>query len=103
MLLMGKVRVQADAALGKHLPWRWPARVAVTAGNRSEEVTVIDAPGDPGTGFGTAEMAGKFKRFAGPRLGEVGAERMLEAAGAATCNADALASLIRMLADPVRP
>lgn len=96
---MGKVRVQADPSLGAYLPRRWPARVSVLAGGRSEEVTVIDAPGDPGTAFGAGEMAGKFRRFAGPRLWSERTERMFEAACGATRNADALTSLIAMLAD----
>lgn len=61
--LMKKVRVEADEALGDYLPDRWPARVRVETGDRSEEVTVVDAPGDPNRRFTPEETLSKFTSF----------------------------------------
>lgn len=56
-----RVRVVADPALEDRYPARWPARVAVvTADGTRREHTVVDAPGDPGTGFGWDEVAAKY-------------------------------------------
>jgi 2-methylcitrate dehydratase PrpD len=59
--LIAKVSVRADENLMRHYPARYPARV--TIGREAE--LVIDAPGDPGTGYGAAEVCAKFRRFTG--------------------------------------
>ncbi len=61
--LMEMVHVEVDAELGAHLPDRWPARVRVEAGSRSEVATVIEAPGDPRRRFTAEETSAKFTNF----------------------------------------
>ncbi len=61
--LMEKVHVEVDEKLGAHLPGRWPARVRVEAGGRSEAATIIEAPGDPKRRFTAEETSAKFTNF----------------------------------------
>jgi len=87
--LIGKVTVQADEKLMQHYPARYPARVTVaTQAGRNSEL-VVDAPGDPGTDYGEAEVVAKFRRFAGnqpmPPLAALNETAQLKALGRQMC------------------
>ncbi|MBO9523113.1 MAG: MmgE/PrpD family protein [Nocardioidaceae bacterium] len=77
-----KVRLEYDADLDQHYPARYPSRVAVTTTDgRTVEGVYLDAPGDPGTSFGPAELRAKWLRLLVPALGEGAAEKVLAGLG----------------------
>ena len=68
--LMTKISVAVDNDLAAHMPSNWPARVDVAAGGRAEQITLIEAPGDPAAAFDLAKMTEKFHAFADHIIGE---------------------------------
>ncbi len=91
--LMEKVHVEADEELGAHLPDRWPARVRVEAGGRSEAATIIEAPGDPGRRFTAGETSAKFTNFTSPVLDTAEVDDWKSLSAGALGNAGALKRL----------
>lgn len=91
--LMAKVSVEADQELATYLPGNWPARVAVTAGGRREEITVIDAPGDPARPFNLAAIQQKFHNFADVLIGEEAVGGWIGSASNAALDDEALSEL----------
>lgn len=92
--LMARVEVHPDAGMAAHLPGRWAARVTVeTAGGGRLSAEVIDAPGDPGTGFGATEVTEKLRCFAAPHL----AGRSFDALAAAALRAGHEIGALRQL------
>lgn len=85
--LIAKVAARADDSLMQYYPARYPARVTVTTPLRRETELAIDAPGDPGTRYGEAEVVAKFRRFAGSEPAPAVAleEQQLKALGRQMC------------------
>jgi 2-methylcitrate dehydratase PrpD len=97
---MEKVSVEVGEALGDYLPGNWPGRVTVTAGSRTEEATVIDAPGDPKFASDMTSTLEKFANFAGPVVGADQAAALAETASTACDDAGALAKLQAFYLNP---
>jgi 2-methylcitrate dehydratase PrpD len=87
--LIGKVTVQADETLMRHYPARYPARVTVATQTGRTSELVVDAIGDPGTGYGAADVTAKVRRFAGdqpmPPLAALDQTAQLKALGRQLC------------------
>lgn len=78
LALAAKVSLEHDGDLDQHYPARYPSRVEVeTTDGRSVGGVYLDAPGDPGTSFGPAELRQKWQRLLGATLGETRAEGVL--------------------------
>jgi 2-methylcitrate dehydratase PrpD len=81
--LMAKITVTQNERLLARYPKVWPAHVRVaTASGAVHEHESEYVPGDLRLPFDDAQVKEKFRRFVAPRLGAVGAERMLGLAGA---------------------
>ena len=91
--LMGKVSVEIDTDLAKHLPNHWPGRIKVKAGDRIEDVTIIEAPGDPTNAFDLARVIEKFHQFSDRLIGAEAADSWISLAQDAVLSDQALASL----------
>jgi 2-methylcitrate dehydratase PrpD len=91
--LMAKVSVKIDGELKKYLPNNWPARVEVKAGNRTERITVIDAPGDPACAFNLTQTQEKFYEFANDLIGQNNSNVWIQLASNAAFNKNALIEL----------
>jgi 2-methylcitrate dehydratase PrpD len=79
---MGKISVEADAALLAYYPEAWPARIAVRTSQGVQEKTVVHVPGDPQRPFDERAVCDKFRRVIG-RLDADRAARLLERCRAA--------------------
>jgi 2-methylcitrate dehydratase PrpD len=62
---MGKISVEADAALLAYYPKAWPARIAVRTSQGVQEKTVVHVPGDPQRPFDERAVCDKFRRVTG--------------------------------------
>ena len=91
--LMAKVSVKIDGELKKYLPNNWPSRVEVKAGNRTERITVIDAPGDPACAFNLTQTQEKFYEFANDLIGQDNSNVWIQLASNAAFNKNALIEL----------
>ncbi len=79
---MGRISVEADAALLVHYPKAWPARISVRTSHGVREKTVVHVPGDPRRAFDERAVCDKFCRAtAGLDAGR--AARLLERCRAA--------------------
>lgn len=66
-----KVRLEHDADLDQYYPARYPSRVTVeTADGKTVSGVYLDAPGDPGTSFGSAELELKWLDLLSPHVGD---------------------------------
>jgi 2-methylcitrate dehydratase PrpD len=74
---MGRISVEADAALLAHYPKAWPARIAVRTSDGVHEKTVVHVPGDPQRPFDERAVCDKFRHVTG-RLDANRAARLLE-------------------------
>ena len=81
--LAQKIAVEADEALARHWPARYPARVRVTAGDVTREVLVLDAPGDPDRRLDRAGVLAKAGRFADGRIPPAARDALIAAAAGA--------------------
>lgn len=73
-----KVTLEHDADLDQHYPARYPSRVEITTTDgRIVSGVYLDAPGDPGTSFGPADLQEKWLRLLSPALGESAASAVL--------------------------
>jgi 2-methylcitrate dehydratase PrpD len=79
---MGRISVEADAALLAHYPKAWPARIAVRTSDGVHEKTVVHVPGDPQRPFDERAVCDKFRHVTG-RLDASRAARLLERCRAA--------------------
>ncbi|GAA2082353.1 MmgE/PrpD family protein [Aeromicrobium tamlense] len=69
--LASRVVLEHDADLDQHYPARYPSRVTIeTTDGASVDGVFLDAPGDPGTDFGRAELQEKWRLLLTPALGE---------------------------------
>jgi 2-methylcitrate dehydratase PrpD len=78
---MEKVTIEADEALARVYPQRWPATVVVNVGGKVMEKTVIDALGDPGAPLDERALMDKAKRVLDPVIGEAERVSWIKAAG----------------------
>jgi 2-methylcitrate dehydratase PrpD len=62
---MGKISLEADAALLAYYPKAWPARIAVRTSQGVQEKTVVHVPGDPQRPFDERAVCDKFRRVTG--------------------------------------
>lgn len=90
---MNKVSIEIDPDLSSHFPTNWPARLEVKTSSGSEEVTVIDAPGDPGNAMSPAELEQKFHNFTDGLIGQEGATNWYKSAIMAAKDDTALVDL----------
>jgi 2-methylcitrate dehydratase PrpD len=79
---MGRISVEADAALLAYYPNAWPARIAVRTSQGVHEKTVVHVPGDPQRPFDERAVCDKFRRVTA-RLDADRAARLLERCRAA--------------------
>jgi 2-methylcitrate dehydratase PrpD len=79
---MGRISVEADAALLPHYPKAWPARITVRTSQGVQEKTVVHVPGDPQRPFDERAVCDKFRRVTA-RLDASCAARLLERCRAA--------------------
>ena len=79
---MGKISVEADAALLAYYPKAWPARIAARTSRGVQEKTVVHVPGDPQRPFDERAVCDKFRSVTG-RLDANRAARLLERCRAA--------------------
>jgi len=91
--LMGKVSVEVDGELARHLPDNWPGRVSIDAGGQRHSVTVVDAPGDPKAAFERTQAMEKFHHFTENLIGPDDAGDWIEMALAASSDDAQLARL----------
>ena len=77
--LMKKVQVRASEELEKQFPALWPAKVEVTSGGRTFSRELLRPVWDSCDELGWEEIEAKFKRIAGPIVGRVQTERIIEA------------------------
>jgi 2-methylcitrate dehydratase PrpD len=79
---MGRVSVEADAALLAHYPKAWPARITVRTSQGVCEKTVVHVPGDPQRPFDERAVCDKFRHVTA-QLDASCAPRLLERSRAA--------------------
>jgi 2-methylcitrate dehydratase PrpD len=75
---MKKVHVRASEELEKHFPALWPAMVEVRSGERTFSRELLRPAWDSCDALGWEEIEAKFKRVAGPIVGRVKTERIIE-------------------------
>lgn len=69
--LAARIVLAHDPDLDHHYPARYPSRVTIeTTDGASVEGVFVDAPGDPGTGFGADELREKWRLLLEPALGQ---------------------------------
>jgi 2-methylcitrate dehydratase PrpD len=79
---MGRICVEADAALLAHYPKAWPARITVRTSQGAREKTAVHVPGDPQRPFDERAVCDKFRHVTA-RLDASCAARLLERCRAA--------------------
>lgn len=81
-----KVRLEYDADLDQYYPQRYPSRVDITTAAGTVSGVFLDAPGDPGTSFGPAELRAKWERLLEAELGAANATSILDGIGNPSAN-----------------
>ena len=92
------ITVCAEPALDALYPRQWPARVTVIAGQRREQILVVDSPGDPALPFDVVALIDKATRVIGGRRGR----DLVQTAMNACRDASALEALCHTFDVPVR-
>jgi 2-methylcitrate dehydratase PrpD len=94
---MGRISVEADAALLAHYPKAWPARITVRTSEGVREKIMVHVPGDPQRPFDERAVCDKFRRSTA-RLDASCAAHLLELCRAAFQAARWPADLIEEIA-----
>lgn len=73
-----KVKLEHDPSLEQYYPARYPSRVDIETANGTVSGVFLDAPGDPGSSFGDAQLRDKWEILLGGPLGDTAATALLD-------------------------